>query len=195
MKLFKRWGAISLLVALSITLAYATVTYVQSFTVGGSYVWILDRDGSTSQTGPQKFGSTPTGSAVTLPTVATGSQFGTWIPAYNAGPAVTQGTVMCSSTTGTAYVGICTASSGLTSVAGVAAESIASATKGWIIPLGGGYAVVKTTGTVAIGDVLVTTVSAAGYLATNNTPTSGTAVAVAMSAGTAAGGTALAIMK
>lgn len=194
MKRFKNWQFAALFIAASITLAYAS-NYVQRFTVAGTQVWLIDSDGSTQSSGPTRYGNNASIASVTMPSILTGSQFAQQVPVYNVGAAVTLGDVLIASNTGTGYVMAGIASSGLTNVVGVAAASIASGAKGWMVPLGGGYAVVHTTGTVAIGDVLVTTVSAAGYLATNNSPGAGTTVAKAMSAGTAAGGSTLAIMQ
>ncbi len=194
MKRFKNWQFAALFIAASITLAYAS-NYVQRFTVAGTQVWLIDSDGSTQSAGPTRYGNNALVTSVTMPSILTGSQFAQQVPVYNVGAAVTLGDVLIASNTGTGYVMAGIASSGATNVVGVAAASIASGAKGWMVPLGGGYAVVHTTGTVAIGDILVTTTSAAAYLATNNSPSAGTTVAKAMSAGTAAGGSTLAIMQ
>lgn len=194
MKFFKKWPFAFATGLIAISLAYATVTYVQSFKVGGSYVWILESNGATTQTAAQKFGSSVTGSAITMPTTTTGANFSTWVPVYNVGAALTQGDVLIASNTGTGYVMKQPGTTGLTTVVGAAAEAIASGATGWMIPRGGQYAIVKTTGTVAIGDTLVSTSSAAGYAGGSATPTTGTDFGTAMSAGTAAGGTVLAIL-
>lgn len=178
--------------------SYVLAAYsYQRFTVAGSQIYELYSDGTVTIAGPLKSGNNYTGASVTLPTTTTGSNFGKWVPVLNIGAAVTQGTVLVSSNVagGIAYVNTGAATTALTTVVGVAAESIASGAKGWMVPLGGGYAVVKTTGTVNIGDVLVTTTSSAGYLTGNATPVTGSDIAVAMSVGTSAGGTILAIMK
>ena len=194
MKRFKNAWQFALLVTLGcVALAYAGTRLVR-YTVGGSQIFDLRSDGLILAV-PVKSGDNSTVTSVTMPTTTTGSNFSQWVPVYNVGAAVTQGDVLIASNTGTGYVMAGIASSGATNVVGVAAESIASAAKGWMVPLGGGYAVVHTTGTVAIGDILVTTTSAAAYLATNNSPSAGTTVAKAMSAGTAAGGSTLAIMQ
>lgn len=194
MKRFKRnWAFAALFVGVAVTLAYAGDRILR-YTYQGNQKFDLRSDGLVLAVSI-KHADNSTVTSATLPTTSTGANFSTWVPVYNVGAAVTQGDVLIASNTGTGYVMAGIASSGLTNVVGVAAESIASAAKGWMVSLGGGYAVVHTTGTVAIGDVLVTTTSAAAYLATNNSPSAGTVVAKAMSAGTAAGGSTLAIMQ
>lgn len=193
MKRFKKWQFAALFVAGLATFAYAA-NYVQRFVVAGTQVWLIDSDGSTQQAGPNRFGNNALVASVTLPTTTTGSNFAMQVPVYNVGAAVTQGDILIASNTGTGYVTKGTATSGLTSIVGVAAASIASGANGWMVPRGGGYAVVHTTGTVSIGDILVSTVATAGYFAANNTPTAGTSIATAMSTGNAAGGSTLAIM-
>lgn len=195
-----KWLPAVLLVGTLISVAYAA-TYIQRFTVLGTEVWRINNDGSLvnaagiTSVGPARRGNTATGSGVTLPTTTTGSNFASWVPIYNAGStALAQGDVIMASNTGTGYGIKGTATSGLTSIIGVAAEAISATTNGWMVPRGGGYAVVKTTGTVNIGDLLVSTISAAGYLTGSTSPTSGTDVGTALSAGTAGGGTILAIL-
>ena len=51
-----------------------------------------------------------------------------------------------------------------------------------------GFVLARTTGTVVPGDSLVSTTAAAGYLTGDSTPTTGADVAIAITAGTAAGG-------
>lgn len=194
MKFFKKkFLGLSLgLGIIAITLAYAGDRMVR-YTYQGSTKFDLRSDG-LYQAVPTKFGDNQTATSLTLPTVTTGSNFALWVPAKNIGPAVTQGDVLIASNTGTGYVQISTSVTDLTSVVGVAAESIASGAIGWIVPRAGGYAIVHTTGTVNIGQVLVTTVTASGYATGTATPTSGADFATAMSAGTASGGTVLAIL-
>ena len=195
MKAFKRWGALALLTAMAVSIAYATVTYVTSYKVAGSYVWILQNDGSVMEKGALKMGDTLTGSSLTLPTTTTGSNFSRWIPVKNIGSAAaTQGDILCSSNTGTGYVSVCPGTSDLKTVLGVAAESIASGATGWMVGRGGGYAVIHTTGTVNIGDILVSTSSASGYATGNNSPTTGAYFGHALSAGTSSGGSVLALI-
>lgn len=187
------------IVACFVVAAFAS-TYLQRFSVVGVEKYVLYQSGaiqnqsSITTVGPIEMGDNQTAASATLPTTTTGSNFGMWVPAYNVGAAVTQGDVLCSSNTGTGYVAKCPATTDLTSVVGVAAASIASGANGWMVPRGGGYAVVHTTGTVNIGDCLVSTITASGYLTGDTTPTTGADVATAMSAGTASGGSVLAIM-
>lgn len=196
----------------TLVLAFVTSSFAANFilrhTVAGTEMDRLDANGSYSIAGvfqssntaiiggPIKQGNSGLGSGVTLPTTTTGSNFGDWVPVFNVGAAVTQGDVLMSSNTGTAYVAVCTATSGLKTIVGVAAESIASGANGWMVPLGGKYAIVHATNTVTYGDILVTTSAAAGYLATNNSPTAGTEVAKALSTNAVnTGGNVLAIMQ
>lgn len=58
-----------------------------------------------------------------------------------------------------------------------------------------GFVLVRTTGTVNPGDLLVSTVAAAGYMATIAAPTSGTDMAVAQATGTVGGGLTLARIR
>lgn len=189
MKKFKSWGAAALLITIGISLAYATVTYVQSFKVGGNYVWILESTGATLQTGAMKSGNTLTGSSLTLPTTVTGSNFSRWVPVKNIGSsAVIQGQILIASNTGTGFVMGAPATLDLTNTVGVAAEGIASGATGWMVPRGGGYAVILASGTIAIGDVLVSSGATAGYAWSDTTPTTGAQLAIAMSANTSGSG-------
>jgi len=135
---------------------------------------------------------------VTLPSTNTGSQFAQWVPVYNpTASAIAAGTVLVSSNVagGVAYINAGAATNDLTTVCGVAAESIAATSRGWMIPRGGGYAVVKATGIVTIGQVLVTTAAAAGYATGVTAPTTGADFGVAISSNqTQAGGVVLAIL-
>lgn len=128
------------------------------------------------------------GDVGTAPSTSAGGYYGVKVPCYNVGPAITAGMVVVSSNTGTGY---CRSSeaSGSTSVIGVAEGAIASGAVGYITVAG--YATVLTTGTVAIGSVVVSSASAVGYGGGTTTPTTGTDLGVAMSAGTAAGGLTL----
>lgn len=196
-KNINRWGLLIgvLLVGIPLAGVFAANNF-QREVVNGSQIYDLMDDGSVVHTGANKQGNNNTGALTTLPTIVTGSQFSnSWVPVFNVGPAVVQGQVLMSSNTGTGFVTGGTATSGLSSVVGVAAEAIGSGVNGWMVSRGGGYAVVLATGTVNIGDILVSTVQAAGYLATNNAPTAGTEVAVAQSKNTTgSGGPVLAII-
>lgn len=195
MKRFKKnWHFAAMFVAVSVAFAYAA-NYAQRLVVGGTQVWLIESDGTTQSAGPTRYGNNAVTASVTLPSILTGSQFAQQVPVYNVGAAVTLGDVLIASNTGTGYVAAGTATDALKTIVGVAAGSIASGAKGWMVPRGGGYAVIKTTGTVAIGDILVSTGAAAGYLTGQASPVAGSIVATAMSAGTSSGGTVLAIMQ
>lgn len=198
-KMKKSWLLVLGLFALPVAYySYVLAAYsYQRFTVSGSQIYELYSDGAVTIAGPLKSGNNYTGSSVTLPTTSTGAKFAHWVPVYNpTGSSIAAGTILIASNTGTGYVQPVPSVLSTTTVVGVAAEAIASVTKGWMIPLGGGYAIVLTSGTVAIGDVLVTTGTSAGRAGPNNTPTSGTDIGVAVSAsGTSTGGSVLAILR
>lgn len=195
-KLKKSW--LLLLAVLALPVAYysyvlAAYSY-QRFTAGGSQIYELYSDGTVTIAGPLKSSNNYTATSVTLPTTVTGSNFAHWVPVTNIGPAVVQGEVLIASNTGTGYVRSQPGTTALTTVVGVAAEAIASGAKGWMVPRGGGFAIVRTTGTVNIGDTIVSSATAVGYAGGTATPTTGTDFGTAMSAGTAAGGVILAIL-
>jgi hypothetical protein len=194
--------ALTLALGILSTLAYtAGTTYsVRRNTWGlgtsAAQIYELRSDGTEYIAGGTFFGNhylTPT-----MPTRNTGYKFSCKVPVFNVGPtAAVVGDVLVASNTGVGYV-IVSSATGLTTVVGVAADSIASGAVGWMIPLGGGYATVKTTGTVAVGDVLVS--SGASNNATNGragTSTSanvGALIGHAVSSGSASGDTILAIL-
>ncbi len=130
-----------------------------------------------------------TNNTQTTPSTAVGGYYGLKVPIVY-GAAVTNGDVICSS--GTAG-GIKCATSGQTSVIGVADNTYAAGVVGYITVAG--YAVVHTTMTVTIGDILVSTVAASGYASTNNTAINGTVIGKALSTGAAGGDSVLAIMS
>lgn len=107
--------------------------------------------------------------------------FGVDIPFHNIGAALAQGDVVVASNTGTGYVMKSPATIDLTSVVGVAQGTIASGAVGYIRVAG--LAIVKSTGTVAIGDALVSTGTAGGYVGADTTPTTGAKIGVALEAG------------
>jgi hypothetical protein len=73
------------------------------------------------------------------------------------------------------------ATSGLTNVIGIADAAGATGT---VIPVGiYGLDLALTTGTITVGDLLVTTTAAAGYLTTNNSAAAGAIVGVAVNNG------------
>lgn len=126
---------------------------------------------------------------------ATISQSQYWsikVPCYNVGPAVTQGTVMVASNTGVGYCHRVQAAIDVTSVIGVADASIAEGAIGNIVI--SGYAIVKTTGTISIGDALVSTGTVAGYAGPDTTPTTGAKIGVAVESGGSGDDTVLSIV-
>jgi hypothetical protein len=135
------------------------------------------------------------------PTTATGTYPGITVPIYNAsGSAWTEGDVIiASATASTAGYGSYAAINATTTVIGVAAESIANGAVGLMKV--SGWALVKTTGTVQIGNILVSTsgsngAGVAGYAGvTTGTQVVGTAIGKAMSVGTAGGGTTLVLLN
>ncbi len=161
-----------------------TQTYDDTFRINGGQV----------VSGPIKIGDNVLGSAVTAAVGTNGTDFSNWVPVHNIGAAVIQGQVLIASGTGTGYVATQPGTISLTSVVGVAAEAIAEATNGWMIPRGGGFGFILTTGTVAIGDILVTTGTVAGYAGSDTTPTTGADFATSLETGTDSGGTVLAIL-
>ena len=124
-------------------------------------------------------GSLTLGAIGTTPSLS--NYFSIKVPCYNVGAAVTVGTVMVASNTGTGYCSQSPATLDLTNVIGIAAGSIASGAVGNIVI--SGYGIIKTTGTVSIGDALVSTGTSAGYAGADTTPTTGAKIGVAMKAG------------
>lgn len=140
------------------------------------------------------FGDSQDVKYVTMPTASTADKFAIKVPFYNGSPNSTAvGTVILSSTTATSNIyGTYAAILATTTVLGVSDGVYASGTKGWMTILG--YCRVLTTGTVNVGDILVSTAGtngagAAGYAGTTTgTQVVGTAIGKAVSPGTAAGG-------
>jgi hypothetical protein len=132
--------------------------------------------------------------AVTMPTSTNDRGYSIKVPFYNGSPSATAvGTVILASTTATSNIyGTYAAILATTSVLGVSDGIYASGSKGWMAIAG--YCQVLTTGTVNVGDILVSTggssgTGAAGYAGTTTgTQVVGTAIGKALSPGTAAGG-------
>lgn len=194
-KIFAAFAVVGLLAAVAMA-ATSTSKSFQRFVVGGVQIYDLRNDGTFILAGPRLSGNSLT--APTLPTTTTGSYFANWVPVYNpTSSAIAAGTVLVSSNVagGVAYVAPSPATTDLTTVCGVAAEAIAALSKGWMVPRGGGYAVLNATGTVAIGDTLTSTATYAGGAGADSTPTTGADFATAMSAKSGANaGTVLAIL-
>lgn len=138
-------------------------------------------------------------SAATLPTFATGNSYSRQIPVYNpTASTISAGSILISSDVASntgAYVNVAGATIDLTTIIGVAAADISATSNGWMIPRGGGFAIALTTGTVSVGQTLVSSGTVAGRLGADATPTTGADVAIAMEAGTAAGDSILVMMK
>lgn len=176
-----------LVAGISCTLYAAT--YLHRLTVGGVEKWRINNDGSTVQqgysvqNGPARFGDTDTVANITLPTTSNGANFANQLPVYNpTSSSIAAGSLLIASTTGTGYVNISPATADLTSIVGVAASAIAATSYGWMVPRGGGYAIVLTTGTVSVGDALVSSGPTAGYAGIDVTPTTGADFGIAMTA-------------
>lgn len=118
--------------------------------------------------------------------------FGVDIPFYNVGSALTQGDIVIASNTGTGYVRVSPATTDLTNVVGAAQGAVASGAVGFIRVAG--LAILKSTGTIAIGDAIVSTVAAAGYVGADTTPTTGAKIGVALESASGDGDLFLAIL-
>jgi len=178
-----RYGQAACVVALAVvfagSLAYASrSTWFRRDVVRGSMVHVLENDGTTTKTGASKFGSDET--TPVIPSTTNAANFGIKIPFYNAsGAATAQGTIIiASATTNNAFYGSYAAVLATTSVLGVCDGVYANGVVGWMTV--SGYALVLTTGTVAMGNVIVTTGTIAGYGGATAAPTSGTDVGVAV---------------
>ena len=213
MQKFKKfWNLLVILLGAPVLLiaAYSFQRYV----VSGTEIYELQSDGSleisgtctvqdglvssgpVTGVGPFKRGSSPTGTSVTMPTLATASNFATWVPVTNIGSTtVSIGTLLIASNTGLGYVWASPALTDQNNILGVAAESIAAAAKGWMVPRGGGYATIRTTGTVAIGDVLVASGTYASVGITDNSPADAMEFAIALSCGSASQNSVIGLMR
>jgi len=177
------------------TVFAAQLTYYSRYVVNGIQIYLLENDGTQTQAGALKFGNNED-NAMTLPTTSTADKFGVKVPFYNAsGSALTRGMVVISSgNSTTALYGSAAAVTSTSSILGICDGTVASGAKGWMSVEG--YAAVLTTGTVNLGDLLVSTsgsagAGAAGYagkIASAATVEAGTVLGKAVSVGTAAGG-------
>lgn len=132
-----------------------------------------------------------TDSTQTTPSTSVGGYYGIKVPIKYV-EAVTNGDVICSSNVATGNGRKCT-TTGSTTVIGVADNTYALGAVGWMTV--GGYALIKTTHTVAIGDILISTAGTAGNASTNNSASNGTVIGKALSTGAAAGANTLAIIS
>lgn len=195
-----------LILALSNLTAYSDTSVASNSyrrdTVGANEIAELDQDGDLELQGDfaadlllgnegVKIGDAQT--APTLPTTTTGSQFGVKVPFYNAsGSAMAQGyVVVASAAINNTMYGSVAAITSTTTVVGICEGTVASAADGYMTVAG--IALVLTTGTVAIGDLLVSTTVAgyAGKIASGATVEEGSVIGKALSQGTAAGGLTL----
>jgi hypothetical protein len=131
--------------------------------------------------------------AATAPSTSAGGYYGVKVPYYNnSGVTMNKGDIVLAVGGGTAY-GTKAAVLATTTVMGVNAASLATATWGYMYI--SGYAVVNTTGTVIPGDIIVSTDTASGYGGKKSSPNAGEVVGTALSVGTAAGGLTLIKLK
>lgn len=162
--------------------------------------------GTLTQTGAAAFsGALTSGSNLTITdddlifgdgtapstTTTSGNSYGTLVYAYLGGSSdALEGSVLAATSTVVSGSGITVcvqpATQDLTSAIGIAA---AAASTGSVVGMYiNGYVLARTTGTVAVGNTLVPSNAAIGYLAADTTPTTGADMAVALSAGVTTGG-------
>lgn len=191
MKFKSKWLAlVGMLVIGAASLGIAgRSTYFQRFTVGGNQKYVLETDGTITQTGALQFGNNED-NVTTLPTTTTADSFGVKVPAKNTMTATTvRGQVAIVNTTSTVVGAAVVASvASTTTWIGIWDGAYTANTIGWVTV--SGYAAALTTGTVVSGDVLVTTNTSVGYLgvAPSTSAASASIVGHALTAGTAAGG-------
>lgn len=124
------------------------------------------------------------------PSITSGGYYGVKVAIKYTG-AVTNGDVICSSNVATGNATRCS-SNGSTTVIGVADNTYAAGAVGYMTV--GGYSIIHTTSSVAIGDILISTATT-GFASTNNSATNGTVIGKALSVGAAAGDSVLAIIS
>jgi hypothetical protein len=122
---------------------------------------------------------------------STSSYYGYQIPFFNSsGATLNAGDIVLAKASGTSTAyGTKSAVLSTTTVMGINVTSLASNATGFIMIAG--YAVVNTTGTVSIGDMIVTTDTVSGYGGKKTSPNAGEIVGIAVSVGTASGGSTL----
>lgn len=126
------------------------------------------------------------------PSDSTGGYYGIKVPCY-AVTAISQWDLVIASNTGTGYCRTGTATADLTSFLGISDGNYAAGSVAYVTVAG--FTLAKTTGTVNIGDALVTGTTSAGSLIADTTPTTGAKVGIALKAGTASGGNTLILLK
>lgn len=217
MKKFKFWLLTALAVGVLGIGAYSARTDIVAYSGSGSLrnidVFRIDSNGDMILTNSSSItgfgvdsatgeidvysGDLNLGTGDTQPSTTAGTYPGILVPIKNgSGTAWTEGDVIISSgnTNTTAGIGSMAAVLATTTVLGVAAESIADGAVGFMRV--SGWALVKTTGTVNIGDILVTTGTVAGRAGvTTGTQVVGTMIGKAVDQGTAAGDTVLTLLS
>lgn len=212
----KKWLLAAILVVAVGGKAHAIVcgsnsTPVERFTVAGSEIYCLDQAGNITSSGTftltgriltssstvstgYKIGNRQANPTVT-PTTSTGKYYGLQVPFINAGSGtMAAGALVIGVSTGTGLnvPGFTLGILSTTTWIGVNTESLAAGATGYMTVAG--YGLALTTGTVAIGDELVSTTTTAGYMGAIAPGTSvleGSVVGKAMSQGTATGGLTL----
>lgn len=177
-------------VFMTVALASRSTWYRREFvTETGKQIWVLEKDGTTSQIGALKFGNDET-----TPTVAPGTTnadfWSVKVPFTNrSGSTISRGMVVVASITltGTA-LGALTTSLATTTWMGIADGTITNGSVGFMSI--SGYASVLTSGTVNLGDMLVTTTTNFGYAGATTSTNSiiGSIIGRAFSVGSSSGG-------
>lgn len=170
-------------------------TDVHTLKVDGNQVWNIDNTGSVAAAGSIKLGDN--NSTPTLPTATNAANFSLKIPYQNgSGSTITDGSVVVASTTASSlYIGSSVILAATTTVMGIADGDLASGANGYMSVAG--YALVLTTGTIVVGDILVSTDGASGlatgFAGANNASTiaPGAVIGKAVEATTATGLTAV----
>ncbi len=120
--------------------------------------------------------------------------YGLKIPLKNCGTSTwVPGNLIVANNTAPGCAAKAGATTDLTTWVGIADGTVLAGDRGYVVNKG--YAVALTTGTVNIGQTLVSTSSAAGFLTGNATPTTGADVGIALSTGVAAGGSTLILLR
>lgn len=213
MKKFKKsWLYAGAFIAIACFLPVKTLIAIPTFSDFSNF-WAIKGIGSLTNTAIAYIDSTRDfnlydgdinqGVSGTRPSTTAGAYPGLTVPIYNGySAAMAEGDVIIASVTATTSgYGSEGALTATTTVLGVAAEAIAVGAIGSMRV--GGYAIVKTTGAVAIGDLLVSSagvagVGAVGYagkLAPGTSDLIGCVLGKAMSVGTAAGGNTLILLS
>jgi hypothetical protein len=175
-----------LLAVILIMGAYSAISFAACV---GPYCWD-DRGSSVQGLGgyiTQPIFGDNTGNAVS--TATTSTDRGVYIPVYisTAGTALVRGDTVITTTAfaSQGVAGTISNTGGATNLLGVVSNSCSTGTVCNVMI--DGVALALTTGTVNVGDLLVTTTAANGYLATNNAATN-SVMGRALASGNSAGG-------